>query len=190
MGQDKALLIAHDGSYLLQRAYALLTELLKFRGQSGEGVFVSGDYPGYRCIEDLLPQRGPLSGVHAALRSMLSTRADYTHLLFVPVDMAGLDVSTLEALLEFGLRQPSEQFKAAHYCGYELPALVKICVDVAQQLTEILNFTGDQRSAFSLGNFFTQLSAQQLRPQTAILHKFININVPADYQAWRKELAR
>ena len=74
MGQDKAVMSYH-GHPLMKHA----ATLLKHAGC--QQVLISRNQPGY--LNDILPDNGPLGGVHAAL----STLNAGDELLVVPVDM-------------------------------------------------------------------------------------------------------
>ena len=91
MGSDKAF-IEFEGRTLLDRMLALtraVTENVRIVGSARK----FGDFA--PVVEDVFPDRGPLGGIHAALRS---STADWN--LIVAVDMPFLEVRFLEFLLE------------------------------------------------------------------------------------------
>lgn len=91
MGTDKAKLKLGDQTLL-----ELMAEKLRRLGISD--VVVSGcpDCPeGTRYVPDLIPDRGPLSGIHAGLRQIRHRSA-----LVLPVDMPLIQEETLRYLIE------------------------------------------------------------------------------------------
>lgn len=121
MGTNKALLpyknvplVEHMGNLLRQ---AGLTD-----------VYISGDVPGYDCINDAVLHDGPAQ----AMRNLLGYfESDYERLLFVPVDMPLMQVKVLiDLVVHVG---------SAYYEGCPLPA----CLSTGKD-------TGDCRSVKDL----------------------------------------
>lgn len=104
MGRDKAL--------LNWRGVSLIDHVCRVLREAGvDRVVVSGERPGYDCLPDLEPDRGPgfaVSGVLAALPESASA-------LVVPVDMPLLTAGLLQRLLAF---------PAASFLGYPLPCVL------------------------------------------------------------------
>lgn len=105
MGTDKAML-DWGGVTLLKHMHRLLLE------SGANRVVVSGDRPGYDCIQDARPGDGP----GAALGGVLLALPAASLAMVVPVDMPMLRLSTLHRL--------AAQGRAAHFAGYPLPALL------------------------------------------------------------------
>ncbi|MBK8068288.1 MAG: molybdenum cofactor guanylyltransferase [Rhodanobacteraceae bacterium] len=87
MGVDKARLLWR-GRTLLEHATAML------RDAGCSRVLVSGDYPGYACVPDQFPDRGPLGGLASVV-----AHAGEARWLVVAIDQPLLDASMLRALL-------------------------------------------------------------------------------------------
>ena len=87
MGVDKARLLWR-GRTLLEHATGMLREAGCSR------VLVSGDYPGYACVPDQFPDRGPLGGL-----ASIVGHAGEARWLVVAIDQPLLDASMLRALL-------------------------------------------------------------------------------------------
>ena len=92
MGKDKALL-AYAGETLVQ---AVALEVVKAAGS----VALLGDPARYRhlgisTVPDVIPARGPMSGLHAALKS---AKADW--ILLVACDMPNVHASFLRTLID------------------------------------------------------------------------------------------
>jgi molybdopterin-guanine dinucleotide biosynthesis protein A len=103
MGRDKALLPWGQGT-LLDRMIAVLATAGATR------VLVSGDRPAYGGIGDVVPDRGPVGGLHAVLRHVEGP------VLVVPVDLPRLRPERVEALLA-GMGTAG----AAMFAGHPLP---------------------------------------------------------------------
>lgn len=125
MGQDKALLQLSGPlgpESLLQRGLRLLREA------GCGGVWLSGDYPGFAAIPDdpAWCGRGPLAGIASAVQRYPEARW-----LILPVDMPGMDVPLLRALVRQGAAHPvgsgvqGSQFPLLLQPG-ALPVLVKL----------------------------------------------------------------
>ena len=82
MAQDKATLLLGKKT-LLARNVSLLSAL------NLNDVFVSGDYQGFQCIQDLHTSLGPIGGLHACVEMLFN---DFDALFVIPVDMPLLSV--------------------------------------------------------------------------------------------------
>lgn len=102
MGRDKALLRLTDGSTLLERTIATLRaagldEIVLSVSTARRGRALQDAVPaarGLRLATDATPGRGPLGGLHAALRAH-----PYRYVLLVACDMPRLDAAALGALI-------------------------------------------------------------------------------------------
>lgn len=90
MGQDKAALLLR-GKSLLELQIEKLREIgagdIMLSGKGGQNI------PGVRAIPDILPDRGPLGGIHACLKA-----AEHPRCLVVAVDIPLLPPSVLSKL--------------------------------------------------------------------------------------------
>ncbi len=91
MGRDKASLVLCGKPLLLWQAD-------KLRALGAEELLLAGGtrtLPGARIVPDLLPERGPLGGLHACL-----TAASFEYCLVLPVDAPLVPEPALRALLD------------------------------------------------------------------------------------------
>ncbi|GMG87717.1 molybdenum cofactor guanylyltransferase [Biformimicrobium ophioploci] len=163
MGRDKALLpVAGNGTFL-EKARGLLRELPL--GQ----VLVSGARPG--GVPDLVPDRGPLGGLHAVASDSSAQAA-----LVIPVDMPLLDSGLLADLLHAGERAG----RACYFGDYFFPLWLPLdsrCRDYLQRAV-----TGEV--ANSVGAMLRHLQALSLphpHRDGAGPEWHRNINTPAEY---------
>jgi len=104
MGQNKSLLKIHNKS-LLQHASDILT-------QSGiKNVYISGK----SGIQDKYLDKGPIGGILSCLFSL----KEYTHVLFIPVDMPLLRKQVIHELLK------TNNKSVAHFAKHNLPLIIK-----------------------------------------------------------------
>lgn len=96
-GANKALLRpwGADGPTLLEHAHATLSGL-------ADPVIVAcragGAYPGFDCVEDILPKCGPAGGIHAGLARIRDLGGSAA--LVMACDMPLMDAGTLSRLLD------------------------------------------------------------------------------------------
>lgn len=161
MGVDKAQLRRNEQT-MLAYACRLLESL-------GLVVAVSG---GGQGIPDLVPQAGPLGGIHSALRQLQPGA-----LLVVPVDMPLLTAETLRPLIERGEQRGVPVCYRDCYLPLYLPA--------SQQLTDYLEavFAPDSRKPRSVKKLLAALEAEQLPVSDP--RALINTNTPEEWQRAR-----
>lgn len=111
MGRDKATL-QRAGETLLARACRVLYEA------GADPVRVSGDYPQFAGIVDVVPRQGPLGGLYSVLPSLSDGWA-----WVIPVDMPHL-----ESTLLVGMMQAAGHDTAAciRYGAEPLPMLLRV----------------------------------------------------------------
>ena len=175
MGQDKRLLKI-EGQSLLERAIALLEQCGASR------ILISGDVDGYDCIPDLLPDCGPLGGLHAVLHFLdKESGLDGSPLLVIPVDMPMLDSNTLKALLD--------SIGESEACQYEneiFPCVFRLTEKLRDHLDGLFvegKELGGKRSMKALLASFSEnpVSTERLSDQV-----FKNLNHPDDWETIRK----
>lgn len=103
MGTNKALL-----PYKNMPLVEYMSQLLRQAGLAD--VYISGDVPGYDCINDAVRHDGPAQAMHNLLERFES---GYERLLFVPVDMPLLQADVLNDLMGHD--------GSVYYEGYPLP---------------------------------------------------------------------
>jgi molybdenum cofactor guanylyltransferase len=164
MGQDKAKRYApRFKTTLLAHCMNLLSQL------DGVQVIVSGDNH-VNGIADIHPQRGPLSGIQAALRQV-TVESAIKELLFVPVDMPNLSISLLKDLISFGRKQHSAAYLNHCYLPCYLPITPELYWVVTKQI--------EQSQDFSIRTLMVQLNGQSLMRE--LDEELLNVN---DQDSW------
>ncbi|WP_137166010.1 molybdenum cofactor guanylyltransferase [Salinimonas lutimaris] len=159
MGQDKALMPYH-GHSLMEHAASLLK-------QAGcRQVLISRNQPGY--LNDILPDNGPLGGVHAALNA-LNTGDE---LLVVPVDMPKLSVIFLQSLVNSGREQNQAVTVRHRHLPFYLPVTTHTHTMLHQLLTE--------RQERKVVRFLDALNALEFTGHTDD-SIWLNVNTPDDW---------
>jgi molybdopterin-guanine dinucleotide biosynthesis protein A len=172
MGQDKALLTL-NGITLLEQAVQLLQ-------QSGaEQVLVSGRVEHPLGVPDLLPHCGP-PGALLSLLDWLEARKllDDAPLLLIPVDMPLLVPELLQPLW-----QAAKPGVSCRYAGEVFPCIVPAAAGLLAHLRQLFADEvrpGGQRSMKAVFNF---LDSVQLDIEPRFMHRLVNVNTPADWQA-------
>lgn len=176
MGQDKALLEA-GGSTLLDRACKTAEALQDILCQSTLEIFVSGRYSGKNCIEDIYLRRGPLGGIHAAVKHLLN-RSDLV--LFIPVDMPGIVAADLAELA----CACNIEFDGSCFSGLPLPlcltASTALLYSIERQLADPLNSNSIRELCGSL--------KMQILPAPQAGGFADNLNDPQSFDGWRSRL--
>lgn len=162
MGQDKALLSIH-GETLLQRGQKLL------KAAGAEQVFVSRNEFTLGYLPDVYPNKGPLSGIHAALDN-----SDLP-LLVIPIDMPLLTKELLEPIVQAGLTMET----AIHYVDHQLPLFVPNSRLVKEYLEKNLTDSCKQKRHLSIKRFLLTIGSAQLCTQNP--EKLINTNTPEQW---------
>lgn len=170
MGQDKARLNWH-GQPLYRHIISLLT-------QAGIGhILLSGsgfaedlkDLP-VSCLDDVLPGRGPLGGIHAAVRHL----DDSDFVLAIPVDMPLMPVEAIKIL--------ARQQQTCSFSGFNLPLMLGVTKESRQVVNHLVN--SDDRQNYALWRMLQQLGSQTL--PTTMADYFINANTPGQWHELTK----
>ncbi len=130
-------------------------------------VVVSGDYPGYDCVGDFFPDRGPLGGMHAVAK-----RFGTTSLLFLPVDMPAITPKELRLLMVFD--------GPCHFDGQPLPCFFPIADDLAKSIESLWASESLKKSVHELHSV---LSSRYIPAPEQYL--FENINTPEHWQCFK-----
>ena len=171
MGQDKALLPVGDHT-LAEHIYCLMKERLDhvwISRQKDQPLPFAAD----RVVFDKSRDKGPLSGISAALKAALKSD-QYEGLLIIPVDMPRLTDETLMALLQEGRRLQRPVCYGKHY----IPLYLPVSSAISDFISDQLNDPGSRRSVASV---FYQFDGLQLaEPHNDSL---TNTNTMAEWQA-------
>lgn len=159
MGQDKALMSYH-GHSLLEHASSLL------KRAGCQQVLISRNQPGY--LNDILPDHGPLGGVHAALNALHAG----DELLVVPVDMPNLSVTFLQSLVDSG----REHNQAITVRRRHLPFYLPVTTDTHTLLHQLLT----ERQERKVVCFLDALNALAFTGNTDN-SIWLNVNTPDDW---------
>ena len=164
MGRDKASLYSPK----LQRT--LIEQSIKILSQltNCEVVISSNVYPG--ALNDLIPDCGPLSGIHAALVKAQG-QSQIRGLLFIPVDMPNLTAQQLRSLFLFGQQNHCATYITNSFLPCYLPLTNKVQSIVSEQL---------ESNDWSIRRLLDKLAAKSLTLQDT--EQLVNINNPSDWQ--------
>ena len=160
MGQDKSRL-NWQGQPLYQHMVSLL-------GRAGiDRVLLSGS--GFSSgVADILPGKGPLSGIHAAFAEL----EDDDRLFVIPVDMPLLPVKAIRWLCT----EPS----CCCFEGYNLPVLLALTRETRMLLERAIR--SENPKDFALWRWYRQIGVKTLSLPASMEEKFINVNTPKDWQ--------
>ncbi|MBT2767392.1 molybdenum cofactor guanylyltransferase [Stenotrophomonas sp. ISL-67] len=161
MGRDKAMLPWNDAS-LLAHMRALLLQA------GAEPVRVSGAYPAFGGVEDMLAGQGPLGGLHSVLRTLPDGIA-----WVVPVDMPRLDVSLLHQLRE------APPAACVIFAGQPLPMRLRVDAATRAQLDQMLAGAHGPRSLHALQE---SLGVLALDPDEHASARLTNCNTPEQWK--------
>ncbi|MGB3724532.1 MAG: molybdenum cofactor guanylyltransferase [Glaciecola sp.] len=184
MGNDKAMLEI-DGETMLARSQKLL------RACEVAKVVVSRNDGELDSLADMIPNKGPLSGIHSALHHYL----DYD-LLIIPVDLPLLNAKSVKRLIALAQKEKlntcfrSEQFAGAttkgvaaktskdnkSHEGMHFPIYLRNTPPVRDELSHVLVNT----QKYSVFTFFKQFEHKTVRPLKP--YELINVNSEAQWQ--------
>jgi molybdopterin-guanine dinucleotide biosynthesis protein A len=162
MGTDKSHL-EYDGLPL----YEHMRRTLRLAGI--EHVFLSG----LDGIQDVLPGRGPLGGMHACMHAMAG---QFSHALFVPTDMPLLTAAQIRKLAWH-----NSDAEALYYLEQVFPLRLSLSPQTRGKLT--LQLMTEIESRRSIKNFIRSLQTDSLLTGQSDLESFININTPQEWHA-------
>ncbi|CAM3787498.1 molybdenum cofactor guanylyltransferase [Parendozoicomonas haliclonae] len=170
MGQDKAHLSWHGQPLFLHMA-----AVLKEAGAARTMINRIGD--GGDWVRDVIPGRGPLSGIHAALAESKAQA-----LVIVPVDMPLLQPEHIQTLVKnFEGDYPVE------FTGYSLPLLLPVN-DHVRAVVETAIASEDHRD-YALWRLVEKLDGLRVKEPEDHERAFANANTPAEWQACQLEEA-
>lgn len=171
---------------LLERAIVLARKFLEPRipcGITADALlFVSGNFPEFHGVPDIIPGCGPLGGIHTVVQLLRNAGPkSATHLLCVPVDMPRLSVDALEMLVERGVNHP-----ACVFSDSDLPALFTLGPALSAELDWRVRapaLTGGASKApnLSIHSLLSSLGVKELEPHETFMTNFENVNTPSEY---------
>jgi molybdopterin-guanine dinucleotide biosynthesis protein A len=176
MGSDKSLLsVPHSQQSLLeycQKKLALVCD---------NKVFISGSQHD-EGITDVIPNCGPLSGIHGALTHIESQQSNVSELLVVAVDMPDISHEDYSYLLKMG--RQSQRLCCFENCF--LPLYLPLSIDVTNYLADVLTpkLTGAELQSkipqYSIRKMLNSLQGIQI--QALKNSQLNNINTPLQWQ--------
>lgn len=130
-------------------------------------------------IADIIPDCGPLSGIHAVLKQ---DDQKHAYIIFAAIDMPGLTPDILSALIN----APVEA-DLVYYRSHKFPFRVRVKKDLCTLTENLLK----NKSDLSLGHFQDLLENKLiLDPDEINPHSFVNINTPQDWLSFKKGAAQ
>jgi molybdenum cofactor guanylyltransferase len=134
-----------------------------------KNIFLSGP----DGIQDMLPGRGPLGGMHACMNDFYGR---FTHALFVPTDMP-----LLSSIQIHDLAMHESDAEALYYAEQIFPLRLALSTQTRGKLA--LQLMTDIESGRSIKNFIRSLQRDFLPVAQHDLASFININTPQEWHA-------
>ena len=176
MGKDKSLLTLPDSQdSLLEHCVQKLTLLC------ANNVFISGAQH-EQGIADIIPNCGPLSGIHAVITHIEKYHQHISEVLVVAVDMPALCSDDLVHLHKTGKKSQSICFFEDHF----LPLYIPLSTNVTQYLKTVLKQQSSQTALqskspqYSLKMMLDSLHALPIQP---LKNTYLdNINTPQQWQ--------
>ena len=159
--------MARDKASLRLRNQSLLQYMSDVLEQAGlKNIYIS--HPD--VTPDILPEYGPLSGIHSILQHVLER---HNHIVFVPIDMPRLTPKCINCL-----KNAPTDVALVHYTDYKMP----FRLGVNSQYLSLIESLLLEGKDFSLGNFFKQIQSQLvLNVEVAERTYFQNINTADEW---------
>ncbi|WP_419534820.1 molybdenum cofactor guanylyltransferase [Endozoicomonas sp.] len=176
MGQDKSRL-SWLGKPLYQHMASLLAQagignvLISGSGFAGEvSVNEHGPTDGsaIESIEDVVPGRGPLSGIHATFQHL----QDGDRLLVIPVDMPLVPADAIRMLCDH--QQP------CCFEGFNLPVVLPVNAESRQMVEKAIQ--SDNPKDYALWRLHQQLGGEAMPLPFSMEDLFVNANTPEDWR--------
>jgi molybdopterin-guanine dinucleotide biosynthesis protein A len=166
MGKDKALLCIENIS-MLDHVVCELNQT------SVRKTVVCRNDNNNAHLPDLIPHKGPLSGVHSAAMQYPSE-----NLLIVPVDLPLIDHLTLEALVKHGRRHQ----RNVRYAKQSLPLYINNTAALRKSLDHTLRCT----NRFSVDRFCSHFPLTELEIKQPLT--LFNTNTPEQWKQAKEHL--
>jgi len=176
MGTDKSLLTLPDSQQsLLEHCQSQLALVCD------NNIFISGSQH-EQGIADIIPNCGPLSGIHAAITHIQMHHSNISELLVIAVDMPDLCSDDFNYLLKIGRKNRC-------LCSFNkcfLPLYIPLSRDVTEYLATALklqrddDFTQLKQRQYSMKMMLNSLQGLQLAPLENT--QLDNINTPVQWR--------
>jgi molybdopterin-guanine dinucleotide biosynthesis protein A len=160
MGTDKSLLCLPDSQQSLlehhQKQLSLVCE---------QNIFISGSQH-VQGIADIIPNCGPLSGIHAAITHILLHHSKISELLVIAVDMPDLCSDDYNYLLKMG----RENNCLCSFKNCFLPLYIPISCELTKYLAKVFNHQPDKtliqpkQQQYSVKMMLESLKGLQIQP--------------------------
>lgn len=159
-----------DKTRLLWQGKPLFRHMAELLSNTGiRQVMISGQgFTGENSVADIIPQRGPLSGIHAALQRLPSG----DRLLVCPVDMPLLPLVAIRLL---GMQSVLCCFE-----GFTLPLLLPVNASARTAIDRAIH--SDNTKDYALWRLYQQLDGQTIPLPQAMTDYFENANTPEDWR--------
>jgi molybdenum cofactor guanylyltransferase len=174
MGEDKSAL-TYNGKSLLEHSLGLL----KLSG--ADHILISGEVAGHQTIPDLLPECGPLGGLHAAVHTIDDKAGlDGSSLLVIPVDMPMLDSLTLTRLfISIG------DADSCFYEGEVFPCVFKLNKQLRDHLDGLFSESNELGGDRSMKALLRAFSSRPIDTNGLPENVFFNLNSPEDWSQFK-----
>ena len=176
MGTDKSLLTLPDSQQsLLEHCHHQLALMCD------KNIFISGSQH-EKGIDDVIPNCGPLSGIHAAITHIEKYQPHISELLVVAVDMPDLCSVDFEYILKMGRN-------SSCLCSFEncfLPLYIPLSLNVTKYLATVLKYHSEDKATkpklnqYSVKMMLNSLQGLQIQPLKNT--QLDNINTPMQWQ--------
>ncbi len=178
MGYDKAFLEI-NGKTFLQNAIDILTPVCKDRVKvvlnQKQADFIEKLPEGLPYIFDIYEDRGPLGGIHAALKD-----CDSVYAVILPVDLPFLTVDFVSQITETALDSKADVVLPKHPNG----KTEQLCTvyETKAALPIIENLFRDESTSISVLQFIGKLKNKKYLELESEDKNFANINKPEHYR--------
>jgi len=168
MGDDKAFMKYKD-RFLYEYSFSILKSFSQdILISSSNTRFNNQDY---RCVEDEMPDLGPISGIFSCLK-----RIKYPSAIVLPCDLPFISVKTVETLLNNS--QGYDITVALNHQNFPEPLIGIYSSAIISRLEKMIN-SGNYKLQNLLKDSKTHfVKIPQISPET-----FLNINNPEDYNS-------
>jgi len=168
MGDDKAFMKYKD-RFLYEYSFSILKSFSQdILISSSNTRFNNQDY---RCVEDEMPDLGPISGIFSCLK-----RIKYPSAIVLPCDLPFISVKTVETLLNNS--QGYDITVALNHQNFPEPLIGIYSSAIISRLEKMIN-SGN----YKLQNLLKDSKTNFVRIPLVSPETFLNINNPEDYNS-------
>jgi len=175
MGQSKALL-PYEGRRLVDH-------MVQVAAKTGcAPIVISGHVHGYRCVDDIIPESGPVGGIHAVMRTAIKENLPRAW-LFIPVDMPLVTPEILTRLTHCACTYDHD---GACFENRPLPLLLRLHEHVNSAIEEAaLTFSSPQKA--SVKKLISHLDICRHTVSEQDMLQLANTNTPQEWENIRRE---